>query len=233
MRRATWLTRVLVAATVCLAAGVAIGAAVSTYYWGFPFSRPSVPEFEAATRVVSLTAVRAVSGPDGCTLQRHRDLRLDTSAATARDFPEVRGLVSLRARVLLTQATPEPDWLSATELYAAVRAANVFVTPDPGHPGAGCLGGHVVEVGLPSGETRVVVVAGGPAVSNDHHPYYEVVFRRAGTHLALERTRVAYFDVAGLEGFEWPLLHTFFSLAAAVALGLALGVPAALKWLST
>ncbi len=232
MRRAPWLTRISIAVTVCLAAGVAIGAAVSTYHWGFPFSRPSVPEFEAAARVVSLAAVRAVTGADGCTLQRDPDLRLDTSTATARDFPELRGLMLLRARGLLTAATPQPDWLDAAALYAAVRAANVFVTPEPGYTGAGCFGGHVVEVVMPSGDTRVVVVAGGPAVSSDHHPYYEVVFRRAGTHLALERSRVAYFDVAGLEGFEWPLLHALFTLAAAVALGLGLGVPAALKWLN-
>ncbi|HUU35181.1 MAG TPA: hypothetical protein VMW48_14045 [Vicinamibacterales bacterium] len=232
MPRATWLTRVVVATVACLLVGATIGAAASTYYWGFPFARPSVPEFDAATRVLSLAAVRAATGQGGCTLIQDPNLGLDTMAPGAHDFPEVRGVMSLRARGLLTAATPSPDWLDAADLYAAVRAADVLVRPDPGYDDAGCFGGHVVEVGLPASETRVVVVGAGAAVSNDHHPYYEVVFRRSGARLSLERTRVAYFDVAGLEGFEWPRLHALFAAAAAAALGLALGVRAMLKWLS-
>lgn len=231
MARAAWITRVAAAAAVCLVTGVIAGAAVSTYYWGFPLARPSVPEFDAASRVVSLAAVRAVAGANGCTLAVDLDLRLDAAAEHARDFPELRGLVALRARGLLTDATPGPAWLDAPALYDAVRAAGVLVTPEPGYDGAGCFGGHVVEVVTESGETRVVLVAGGPAVANDHHPYYEVVFRRSGAQLTLDRTRVAYFDIAGLEGFEWPLLHALFTAAAAAALALALGVRAALGWL--
>lgn len=212
--------------------GVVAGAAVSTYYWGFPFARPPVPEFDAATRVVSAAAVRAATDPGGCTLVHHPNLGLETAAEDARDFPELRGLMALRARGLLTAATPPPDWLNAPALYSAVRAAGVLVAPSAGHEGAGCFGGYVVEVGLPSGEARVVVVAAGPAVSTDHHPYYEVVFRRSGTQLTLDRTRLAYFDNAGLEGFEWPLLHGLFAVAATAALALGLAVPMALKWLS-
>lgn len=215
----------------CLATGVAAGAAVSTYYWGFPLARPAVPEFATATRVEALAAVRAVAGANGCTLAVDPDLRLDAAAEYARDFPELRGLVALRARGLLTDATPAPAWLDAPALYDAVRAAGVLVTPPPGYGDAGCFGGHVVEVALPSGETRVVVVAGGPAVAHDHHPYYEVVFRRTGTQLTLDRTRVAYFATAGLDGVEWPLLHAAFVAAIAAALALAHAVRAVLAWL--
>jgi hypothetical protein len=140
------------------------------------------------------------------------------------DVPQIRGLVGLDNRGLLPAEAMAPEWLDPKLLYQTVADAGIFVRGEPGHDKAGCLGGYVIEVSLPAKGPRLLLTAAGPEVSNDHHPFYEVVFRREGTRLIQERKRVTFFDIAGVEGAEWPVLHATFVVLFLLLAGVAWGV---------
>jgi hypothetical protein len=54
----------------------------------------------------------------------------------------------------------------------------------------------------------------GGEVSNDHHPYYEFLFTTdsPGAAPKLLSSQRFYYDVAGMEGVEWPVLLPVFAL---------------------
>jgi hypothetical protein len=198
----------------CFVVGVTTGAVVSTNYWGYPFARPAIPEVAKARRVLSVTSLRAVRQGARCALEAETLPDLHQHLASRRkyvdEFPDLRALVALEDRGLLPPDARPPAWLEPSILYQAVVDAGILVRGDPGYDLAGCFGGYAIELSLPSGKSRLLFTAGGPEVSNDHHPYYEVLFRREGTGLIPERKRIAFFDIAGIEGLEWPLLHGIF-----------------------
>jgi hypothetical protein len=80
---------------------------------------------------------------------------------------------------------------------------------------------------LPFGITAIIArLSGGPSayrqalwvgaagVSNDHHPYYEFLFTTdsPGAPPKLLSSQRFYYDVAGMEGVEWPVLLPVFAL---------------------
>jgi hypothetical protein len=117
-----------------------------------------------------------------------------------------------------------PDaYLQPAEIQQQLRVARALVPGDPGYPDATCLSGAAVEVEDAQGGVTLVVGLRGRQVSNDHYPYYEATLRRAVDGWRLERVQRFFYDVAGMEGAEWPRLHGFFAIlafatAAAIAL---------------
>jgi hypothetical protein len=222
MSRAGWLF------VGCGVVGVCLAAAVSTSYWGFPFGRPAIPEVAQATGVGWVAALRAAKEGSPCILEvaQAADLRHELAGmrGDVGDFPQIRALVGLDARGLLPSATKAPEWLDTSVLEKAVADTGMLVHGEAGYRQTGCYGGYLIEINLPAKESRLLLTAVGPEVSNDHHPFYEVVFRREGMRLIPERSRVTFFDIAGIEGFEWPILHAAFVMLCLLLAGCGWGV---------
>ena len=70
------------------------------------------------------------------------------------------------------------------------------------------LGRRLLFLGLTGGEE-----------SNDHHPYYELLFRgQAGaSDLSFARGQRFFYDVAGMEGFEWYLGWPLLTIPSIIA----------------
>jgi hypothetical protein len=224
--------KVFLAIAGCLTVGVCAGAVLSNWYWGYPFARPALPEASQARRVLSVTSLRAARRGSSCTLEAETIPDLRGHLAGLRkyvdEFPDLRALVALEDRGLLPREARAPAWLEPSVLYQAVVDAGIVVGGDAGYDTAGCFGGYAIELSLPSGESRLLLTAAGPEVSNDHHPYYELVFRREGTRLVPERKHASFFDIAGIEGLEWPLLHCICVLLCF----LVAGASAAVFWMA-
>jgi hypothetical protein len=221
------MTAVFIAA--CLLPGVILGGVVSRAYWGYWFSRPSVPpEVIEARAVRSVTSLRAADG-FSCVLESEYIPDFNADIARSRrylsEFPFLQAVVALQDRGLLPIEARAPEWLDPSGFYRAVVDTGLLIQGDPGYDQSRCFGGYVIELVLPSGDTRLLLTAGGPQVSNDHHPYYEFLFRRLGNKLSLERHRIFYYDIAGIEGMDLPILHGFLAVLAApvVAAGFLLG----------
>ena len=114
-------------------------------------------------------------------------------------------------------------------LYSVLARTGRLEAGEPGYDRAKDLRGVVIEAEGAGGEPLVFVGVQGGEVSNDHYPYYRFLFsgpgpRRRQSLLSAQRF---YFDVAGIEGMEWPVFLVGFS-----ALGMVVSVPATLVLLA-
>ena len=73
------------------------------------------------------------------------------------------------------------------------------------------LSGSLTEFETADKTKYIYVGLSGGELSNDHHPFYEFLFRSSGNELILKNKQVFYTDFAGIEGVEMIYLIPFFS----------------------
>jgi hypothetical protein len=227
-RRRGYSSRVLLAViggTLGLAFLAAI--VVSKGLWGYYLSRPSLDRRIAwARKVVSVTLVETTSGREGPSLIPDTRSSIWQRIAYGRhdDYYNLgeRALIALEEAHRLPISPPpmSPDRLA--RLYGVLERTGRLEAGEPGYDHAKDLRGVVIEADGSDGKPLLFVGVQGGEVSNDHHPYYEFLFSgpdRAGDWNLLSAQRF-YFDIAGSEGMEWPVVFIGFS-----ALGLVVSVP--------
>ena len=210
---------VLGAVALSLIAGVLSGAVVSRAYWGYAFERPTVPRaVQSATRLRRVTPLSSLRTGADCTLELDRRYSVAERIGWARQDPyyahEGRLFEGLLLRGLCPVAAPDDARLQAGDLHRTLRAGGVLRDGEPGYGHATCVAGAAVEVEDEAGTASLVVGLHGHQVSNDHYPYYEATFRRADGIWHLQGVQTYFYDVAGVEGFEWPVLHGAFVIVA-------------------
>lgn len=200
-----WVLLVGVLGTLVLPFLVAI--AINHDLWGYYLSKPPVDrKIVEARSIESITYVQTEAGPDG---------GLTFAGAPVR-HPEVMGgrvFRDLKARDALPANPPIMPADRLGRLHRALDETGRLEVGEPGYDEAKHLAGVAIEAKDRDGRPIVFVGVGGGEVSNDHHPYYEFLFttdpsERRWELLSFHRT---YYDVAGIEGAEWPL---FFLLLA-------------------
>ncbi|MHC4092308.1 MAG: hypothetical protein ACYSVY_18895, partial [Planctomycetota bacterium] len=211
-----------------LAVGALAGAIVSLNYWGYCFSRPGVDSrvegFRKVARMSFVSTERQSSG------QNHfvHDLK-ESISKTMREGQrdpyynlESRILFSLAERDLLPDEAQPIDSERLASLYSLLEKTVALEIGESGYPWAKRLEGIVVEAEGPGQQQFLFVGVRGGEVSNDHYPYYEVLYSLPegdGEPVRVSSKRF-YFDLAGMEGWEWPLMFKTFSLCGSVPIGL-------------
>ncbi len=86
-----------------------------------------------------------------------------------------------------------------------IRATGILATPEKGYNDSDLLHGIVVDAVDKSGRRLVFLGLQGMQLSNDHFPYYEMVFsiRPGMPELSYVRGQRFFYDWAGIEGLEW------------------------------
>ena len=136
------------------------------------------------------------------------DYPLAKRLAHAREDPYYclgeRLLFALEERQLLPSG-PAADLSHLPDLFPLIRETGILATPETGYKDSDLLDGIVIDAVDKSGQRLVFLGLRGMQLSNDHYPYYEMVFSgRSGTpHLSYVRGQRFFFDVAGIEGLEW------------------------------
>lgn len=229
-----------VSLVICLIAFTA-SIIISRSYWGYYLARPGLPSAVDEIASVNAAVYVTIDNADTPTPQvstvvispgHFKRVRVDA----VRDpyyFLEDRIILHLEennlAPVSVEVGTEEVGdgsdaeaSLDLSELPALITASGLLAASDPGYRGSSTLEGNVVDGLDVSG--RRVLFAGlkGRQVSNDHYPYYEMVFRDTGqeNRLSFVEGHRFFFDVAGIEGMEWYGVMFGFSLV-----GLLLGLP--------
>lgn len=217
-----------VAVSVGLALLVAI--TLSKMYWGYFLQRPPVPRAMGdIARVASVTPVFTVTSANGArSLAAREDFSFTNALARGRDDPyyclDERLLLELDRRDLLPEVHSVTLPADLPDLFPLIRATGLLAEPEAGYEEeAANLGGVVIDAVSRSGRRLVVLGLGSGQVENDHYPYYEMVFSGAAgsPNLSFAGGQRFFYDVAGLEGFEWYVIWPPLSLPA-VALGLLL-----------
>jgi hypothetical protein len=204
-----------------VAAPLFAAALINKEYWGYYLERPAVDR-----RILDVVEVESVSwvhtlplGSGGSQFVPESASKIIQEIASGQVDP----YYSLGERALIDlmdegRLPPNPICVSdeeAAPLHRLIEATNLLESDAPGYHNARALSGAVIRAIGPGGVRLLFIGVRGGEVSNDHYPYYEFLFKEppAGGKPELLSFQRFFFDVAGVEGIEWPAFFTMFSLA--------------------
>jgi hypothetical protein len=189
--------------------------------WGYFVRRPAVDRrIVEAQSIRSITRVETYIAPNG--KMSFSGAPLGTVDEDIRESPYDGDYYVLAGRVLRALKTGHrlprsPGQMSAERLaplYTILDATGHLENGEPGYNDAKNLHGIVIEAQGDDGRPLVFVAVRGREVSNDHYPFYEFLFtsHTSGTSPRLLSAQRFYFDVAGIEGVEWPAFLVVFAI---------------------
>jgi hypothetical protein len=189
----------------------------SRSYWGYFFARPSVlPEVSNVASVSAVIPITTVADDDGT---RRIVVQNDYSITDRVAYGRKDQYYCLSQRVLLALddagLLPPTHSVELTDLpilFPLIQATGILAEHEEG------LSGVVVDTLNQSGNRLVFIGVSGRQFSNDHYPYYEMVFTgSAGSpSLSYVHGQRFFYDVAGIEGGEWYLVWPFLALVGVV-----------------
>ena len=207
------------AAAIVLALALLAGIGLSKSYWGYFLFRP--PPLAEIADVQGLPVVAAVATPEDA--HAESDFVVCPSDSPAKrlvyaqrnpyDAPEGRLLLELNRRGQLPAAFAT-SLSHLPPLLPLARRTGLIVPAEPGYDGDRQLGGYVVDAVDSSGARLVFLAICGSQISNDHYPYYEMLFTAppGSSDWRFVRGQRFFFDIAGIEGAEWYVMGLGFWL---------------------
>lgn len=226
---ATWLAKLTRLQRPARAFGLVAGAAIaatflvsiviSKVYWGHFISRPAligeVSEIAKIKAVISFKTELDAFGKHTTVPDNTYSLsdRLASGKKYGDDSLEERILVELERRNLLPAAFAT-TLAGFPEVYRLIQGSGVLATSSRGYDSAARLEGIAVDATDKAGNRIVILGLTGGQLSNDHYPYYELVFRgqKAAAELSFARGQRFFYDAAGMEGFEWYVIMLYLSI---------------------
>lgn len=200
---------------------VSIG--LSRSYWGYFFARPSVlPEVSNVASVSAVIPITTVADDDGT---RRIVVQNNYSITDRVVYGREDTYYCLSQRLLLALddagLLPPAHSVELTDLpilFPLIQATGILAEHEEGYNDSDLLSGVVVDTLNPSGNRLVFIGVSGRQLSNDHYPYYEMVFTGSAGSPALSYVRGQrfFYDVAGIEGGEWYLVWPLFALVGVV-----------------
>ena len=188
--------------------GLALVAGIVTArsHWGYWFQRPEVlPEvatIETVERVIAVEMAES-SAPQFAAVKEISPFDRPSSHY----FLEERQLHALIEAKLLAANYTLATNREFANLYRPLVGTGMLVEAEPGYEDqSDSLEGLIVVGSTATGEHLALVsLTSGRQVSNDHYPYYELVFEidPVTNELTFQQGQQFFFDIAGFEGFEW------------------------------
>ena len=195
---------------------IALGPLWSYDYWNYPFSQPrllpSIREIVAVEKIADVQNLNPAKN-------------LLPTAVPFRTFPHASELywntpIQLSATHRILKALGEKkipaesiDALTSQQLNAIWTAADksgILVHGESGYENTKTLRGYAGIARTADQKRFTFATLIGYEESNDHYPYYELVFDMNDNELVLSDWQWFYEDIAGIEGATW----VFFADAA-------------------
>jgi hypothetical protein len=178
--------------------------------WGFFVSRPSLErELQEGDLIVAFSMLKFTPRPTAL-LGAERNTAADRVATFCRlGLNEcLEGRLVLRLEKLASRRDLTAD-VGAPMLHAAwEELAGKGWFPrvrDPAYPGRP-LSGLAILFRKPHDREYLLMTYVTSEIANDHHAYSEALFSVSSFGPALVKQVHFFLDIAGMEGFEWPLL---------------------------
>ena len=194
-------------------------AGLSQFYWGYPLLRPGI--LKSAKSAINILGVIAVSNwqpdlTDRVHQWRNWSTILKLTKGSPYDSPEGRMLLEWYDRDVLNDAVPLLNEEIAAQAVAFVNSRfpigdGTYLSTSRNRTGIVAKFDSEHEHGL-----LLVAIRSGQ-YRDDHFAYREVVLRPNGGQFIVVDETGFQFDIAGIEGLEFPILFPIFAL---VGLGL-------------
>ena len=209
---------------------------ISKSYWGYFIRRPGLDRrIHQVEQITTLTPLRSEKQPDGSVRFVTSDgYDIADRLSVCRDDRPWISYYCLGERILaalddLGKLPASPERMPSHELaalYHWLEATQLLHRGAPGYDRARELTGIALAVEGREGQRYLIVGGTGGQVSNDHHPYSELLFHLSEQALdpTLLSCRRFFYDVAGHEGLEWWAAWPALFLAGMVILVLASAV---------
>ncbi len=209
---------------------------LSRSYWGYFFTRPPVlNEVSDVASVVAVFPITTVVDDDGARrIMVQKDYPIsDTVGWVSKDeyyFLQGRLLLAFDEAGMIP-SSHSTEMADLPELYPLIQKTGILAAPKDGYNDSDLFTGVLIDGLNHAGNRLVFIGATGRQVSNDHYPYYEMVFTgNAGSSaLSYVRGQRFFYDVAGLEGVEWYSVLPFFA-AAGLVIAFVVTAPLMLIW---
>jgi hypothetical protein len=198
--------------SIVIALSVTAAASVSYAMWGYAFARPDIPS--AARDVIQVKSVSIVSNwlPENSGLLGRDSSwqgRLTLSRNHPYDIPEGRVLVAWQELGLLSNDLSELPIETADQVLDAVK--DFFPEGDKEYKLTSANRSAVVALfDGEMGEDLIFVAIRAGQHRNDHFAYREFVLKRKENGYQILQRCSFQFDVAGIEGIEFPHLFVIF-----------------------
>jgi len=194
---------------------------ISKSYWGYYLRRPSVdPLVKTIIKVDSFSNLLTEKNARGryyfvpkspASIIEEIKLRPEDDEYY---FIDQRVLYELQQTGHLLNVEPRP--LAAERIAALYPLLEQTGNLYPGEPGYDpmVLRAYALEGNTAVGKNLLIISASGQQESNDHYPHYEFIFDQS----TLDQTpqlvsfRHFFYDVAGIEGHEWPAIFLLISM---------------------
>jgi hypothetical protein len=192
---------------------------ISKAYWGYWFKPPAfLSEVNEISKVQAIVFLKTERGTEKPVIVNDDQHPLSIHLAGAKQFSEDalsgRVLLELDRRNLIPPDHPS-TLAGLPELYATIQRSGMLERSSDGYDSSAQLSGTVLDaIGKAPGERLVFLCVQGGQLSNDHYPYYELLFRGKpdSAQLTLVRGQRYYYDAAGMEGFEWYVIWPFLTI---------------------
>ncbi len=220
--------RILLYSIVTLQVAFQIAATtISSNYWGYPFKRQSIfSEISQADKVITFSKVFTDPNKKPMTLSVFLDTAKFEKGLLGRKDPYYGG----KDRILMvfednahihgnlyyipeiyddTTKKISLDKLNkvANSIYSSGIIDNGEMSMDFGK----ILNGIIVEYQTKDNEQYLFAGLAGQEISNDHHPFYEFLFKEINGVELIKKQRY-YYDFAGVEGLEYTFISPLFAL---------------------
>lgn len=191
----------------------------SKMYWGYFLRRPGLDRrIRNWDRVISITPVSTERQADGTGIfvvdgSYSISNRIKYGRSDSYYCLDARILIALEDKGKLPDSPNRMEAELLSSLYGRLDSSGILVEGDPGYDEAKLLHGVVVEAVGKDNQRYVFVGVKGLEVSNDHRPYYEFLFKtgKQTSELKLLSCNQFFYDVAGIEGLEWPIMFLYLS----------------------
>lgn len=209
------LVYLITALGICLIAFI-VSIIISKNEWGYYLSRPKViSNVKDISQVKAVIPIRTENDTSG-----NRHIIVNTDSASLLGYSDSYYCLEQRIPIYLKDKDLLPDSLTLdladlTGLHSLIVQTGILIKPDEGYGSSDLLSGIVVDALNEKGERFVLMGVRGMQLSNDHYPYYELAFE--GKHrenLKFVSGQHFFFDIAGMEGFEWYVFFLYFSFCA-------------------
>lgn len=208
-----------VAMTIIMGMAFLASISFSRWYWGYWFSRPPVlREIQEVTEVSAVVPIMTWTDDRGNRtiipqLEYSMADQLESAKKDSYYGLEERLLMALNDRKLLPE-TVQTEMPDIPALFPLIQNTGILARHEEGYEDADLLMGVLVMARAAAGQRYMFVGVHGQQVSNDHRPYYEMLFDATGpsNSYAFVRGQRFFFDTAGIEGAEWHVVWLGLSL---------------------
>jgi hypothetical protein len=220
-----WVVLAAAVFLVSAVAGVFTGASTSYEYWGYVISRPSM--FAEIGDVRSVRRFTEIALSDEPPDPAAASTGMPEHSAEMRVYYQQSSRIAedLRRHGLSLASAPADTTLDVRALIGTLRSAGILVEGDPGYERSSHrLSGAAIEFGDAESRPLLLVMLGSGELENDHYPSYEVLLTRAGSAWQVHRSQRYFYDVAGFEFLEGPVLFLLVSVVSTGIYGVVLGL---------